>query len=108
VFRSGRGDRAGWGLDAILAPVIPGLFPANTNLGDVAANPGASVAMRFTSPFNLSGSPSLTLPGGFDPEGAPIGFQLVGAHRAESKLLALGTAYQSKTDHHRQHPPERG
>lgn len=94
------------GLDAIFAPVIPERFTANTNLADVGANPGASIAMRFTSPFNLSGSPSLTLPGGFDPDGAPIGFQLVGAHRAESKLLALGAAYQSQTDHHRRHPAE--
>lgn len=92
------------GLDAILAPVIPGMFAANTNLADVAANPKVTLAMRYTSPFNLSGSPSLTMPAGLDPEGAPIGFQLVGAHRDEAKLLALGTAYQSATDHHNQHP----
>jgi amidase len=92
------------GLDAILAPVIPSMFAANTNLADVAANPKVVLAMRYTSPFNLSGSPSLTMPAGLDPDGAPIGFQLVGAHRAESKLLALGAAYQSATDHHNMHP----
>jgi len=92
------------GLDAILAPVIPELFKANTNLGDIASTPGAAIAMRFTSPFNLTGSPSLTMPGGFDAEGAPIGFQLVGAHRAESKLLALGSAFQAATDWHTRHP----
>ena len=92
------------GLDAIIAPVIPGLFAANVNLADVAATPGAATAMRFTSPFNLSGSPSLTMPGGFDSEGAPIGFQLVGAHLAESKLLALGSAFQAATDWHSSHP----
>lgn len=90
--------------DAILAPVIPGRFPADANLGDVASLPGAAAAMRFTSPFNLSGSPSLTLPGGFDPEGAPIGFQLVGPHLAESSLLALGAAFQAATDYHKIHP----
>jgi amidase len=92
------------GLDAIIAPVIPGLFEANTNLSDVARNPATAIAVRYTSPFNLSGSPSLTLPGGFDADGAPIGFQLVGAHRAESKLLALGAAYQAATDWHARHP----
>ncbi len=92
------------GLDAILAPVIPSPFRANTDLGDLARTPTASVAMRFTSPFNLSGSPSLTMPAGFDAEGAPIGFQLVGAHRDESRLLALGSAFQAATDWHKRHP----
>ena len=92
------------GLDAIIAPVIPGRFGKDTNLAEVAANPAGAVALRFTSPFNLSGSPSLTLPGGFDGEGAPIGFQLVGAHRAEARLLALGTAFQKATDWHNMHP----
>ena len=92
------------GLDAIIAPVIPGRFPANTNLSDVASMPEVALAMRFTSPFNLSGSPSLTLPCGFDVDGAPIGMQLVGAHRDESRLLAFGSSFQSATEYHHRHP----
>jgi amidase len=92
------------GLDAIIAPVIPGLFQANTNLSEVAKNPGAAISMRFTTPFNLSGSPSLTMPCGFDREGAPIGFQIAGPHLAESKLLALGSAFQEATDFHQKRP----
>lgn len=92
------------GLDAILSPVIPGRFPANANLGDPGSLPNGASAMRFTSPFDLSGSPSLTCCGGFDSEGAPIGFQVVGAHLAESTLLELGAAYQSITSHHRSRP----
>jgi amidase len=91
-------------IDALLLPVIPGLFAANTNLGDSAGDPYVANAVRFTSPFNLSGSPTLTMAGGFDSEGAPIGFQLVGGHRDESRLLALGAAYQDATSWHRQHP----
>jgi amidase len=91
-------------VDAIVLPVIPGLFAANTNLADVSANPSVAGAVRFASPFNLSGSPSLTLAGGFDSEGAPIGFQMVGRNRDESLLLALGAAYQEATDWHDRHP----
>ena len=60
--------------------------------------------MRFTSPFNLSGSPSLTLCGGFDSERAPIGFQVVGKHCDEETLLEFGAAYQGATDHHQARP----
>lgn len=93
-------------VDVLLAPVIPGLFAANTNLSDVAANPLVAQATRFTSPFNLSGTPSLTMCGGFDVEGAPIGFQILGPHRDEARLLALGMAYQSATDWHLCHPQQ--
>lgn len=93
------------GLDAILSPVVPGRFPANANLGDPGSLPHGAAAMRFTSPFDLSGSPSLTLCGGFDGDGAPIGFQLVGAHDDEATLCALGAAFQRETDHHRRRPP---
>lgn len=89
---------------ALLLPVIPDLYAANTNLSDVAAVPSAAIAVRFTSPFNLSGSPSLTMCGGFDSEAAPIGFQIIGSNLDEARLLALGTAYQSATDWHTQHP----
>ncbi len=92
------------GVDALAAPVIPGLFAANTNLSDAATYPGAATAVRYTTPFNLSGSPSLTFPVGFDTEGAPIGFQLIGPHLAEPELLRLGAAYQQVTDWHLRHP----
>ncbi|MAG33278.1 MAG: Asp-tRNA(Asn)/Glu-tRNA(Gln) amidotransferase GatCAB subunit A [Deltaproteobacteria bacterium] len=91
-------------VDILAAPVIPGRFAANTNLFDVESDPQIAIASRFTSPFNLSGSPSLTMCGGFDSEDAPIGFQLVGAHRDEARLLALGSAFQAKTDWHTRHP----
>lgn len=92
------------GLDAILAPVIPGAFPADANLGRPDTLPFGAKAIAFTSPFNLAGVPALTLCGGFDADDAPIGFQLVGAPLAESRLLELGAAYQGATDHHLRRP----
>jgi aspartyl-tRNA(Asn)/glutamyl-tRNA(Gln) amidotransferase subunit A len=41
----------------------------------------------WTMPFNLTGHPAITLPCGFDPEGLPIGLQLVGRFRGEADLL---------------------
>jgi amidase len=98
---------AAGGLDALICPVIPGRFGAGAILTRDETLPfeaAAGLATRFASPFNLSGSPSLTLCGGFDGDGAPIGFQLVGRHCDESTLLELGAAYQRATDHHRKRP----
>lgn len=62
--------------------------------------------MRFTSPFNMTGSPSLTLPGGATREGIPIGFQIVGRHLDEALILRAGHAYQHATQWHLRRPPE--
>nr|BAJ23972.1 amidase [uncultured bacterium] len=60
--------------------------------------------LRFTAPFDMSGSPAMTLPGGFDAKGLPIGFQLIGAHLSEALLVRATHAYQGATDWHRRHP----
>ena len=49
----------------------------------------------FTSPFNLSGHPALSIPCGVTtPAGTPVGLQLVAPHGCESVLLSLAYAYQ--------------
>jgi len=60
---------------------------------------------RFTTPFDMSGSPTITLPGGFTARGLPLSFQLVGRHLDEALLVRVGHAYQQATDWHRKHPP---
>ncbi|MEA3536650.1 amidase [Rhizobium sp. CC-YZS058] len=59
----------------------------------------------YTSPYNLSGVPSITFPCGFSSVGMPIGVQLIGPHLSEPMLLKAAHAYQQITDWHRQKPP---
>jgi amidase len=40
-------------------------------------------------PFNASGQPSIAIPTGFDPQGVPIGVQLVGQPAGEATLISL-------------------
>lgn len=61
--------------------------------------------MRFTAPFDLSGNPTLTLPGGQAAEGWPVGFQIVGRRLDEARALAAGHAFQQATDWHLRRPP---
>jgi amidase len=64
--------------------------------------------MRFTSPFNLSGSPTISLPAGFGMQGLPIGIQLAGPWLAEPTLIRAGVAFQKATDFHLRHPALEG
>jgi aspartyl-tRNA(Asn)/glutamyl-tRNA(Gln) amidotransferase subunit A len=54
----------------------------------------------LTRPFNTLGVPALSLPCGFDRNGAPVGLQLVGRPFDEETLLRLGDAFQRVTRHH--------
>jgi amidase len=60
--------------------------------------------LRFTCPFDMTGSPTITLPGGFASNGGPIAFQFVGRHFDEARLVAAGDAFQRATDWHNRHP----
>jgi amidase len=60
--------------------------------------------IRYATPFDMSGSPTITLPGGFTTKGLPVSFQFVGRHLEESLLVRAGHAYQQATTWHRRHP----
>ena len=60
--------------------------------------------LRFTAPFDLSGTPTLSLPAGRNSDGAPFGFQLAAGNLQEASLLRAGHAWQRATVHHRLRP----
>ncbi|MGE0373435.1 MAG: amidase [Gammaproteobacteria bacterium] len=62
--------------------------------------------VRFTAPFDVSGTPTLSLPAGFEADGAPFGFQLLGPFLGERALLRAGHAWQAVTDWHRRRPAQ--
>jgi amidase len=66
---------------------------------------GRAARLRYTAPFDMSGHPTLTLPGGVNADGVPTGFQIVGRAFDESGILAAGHTYQQATDWHRKRPP---
>ena len=50
----------------------------------------------FTSPFNATGQPAISLPTGFSSDGLPIGVQLVGAYGREDLLIQVGSQLESE------------
>jgi amidase len=86
-------------------PAMNCAAPTVASLVERMMDPEARYARaRFTAPFNMSGNPSLTLPGGATREGLPIGFQIIGRHLDERLVLRAGHAFQQATQWHRRHP----
>ncbi|MCO8124936.1 Asp-tRNA(Asn)/Glu-tRNA(Gln) amidotransferase subunit GatA [Stieleria sp. TO1_6] len=89
-------------VDLLLGPVTP--TPA-FRLGDKIDDPiQMYLCDLFTVGANLAGVPALSLPGGFDPSGLPIGIQLQAPTLEESRLFFAGSAFQSLTDYHTKRP----
>ena len=70
--------------------------------GGGGTGPLANVG-RYTSPFNRSGQPALSIPCGFS-HGLPIGLMIVGHRFNERTVLRIGHAYQQATDWHKRRP----
>mgnify|MGYP000915962141 CR=1 FL=1 len=76
---------------ACTAPVIP---PDSLKTGESNLEMTAKI-MRFAQPGNLTGLPALTVPAGYDADGMPIGFQLMGRAFDEALLLRLGRVVEA-------------
>jgi aspartyl-tRNA(Asn)/glutamyl-tRNA(Gln) amidotransferase subunit A len=64
----------------------------------------ASTLTRFTSPFNLTGLPAISLPCGFTGLGLPIGLQIITRPLGEAALLRAANVYQGATEWHLRRP----
>jgi amidase len=95
-------------VDLVLMPAIPLVAPDTEVFSRrsvaAGANDPSMVLGNYTIILDVAGVPSLTLPGGFDPDGVPMGFQIVGKLLDEEHVLEAGNAYQSVTDWHMRHP----
>jgi aspartyl-tRNA(Asn)/glutamyl-tRNA(Gln) amidotransferase subunit A len=58
----------------------------------------------YTGPYNLTGSPALSVPIGFE-TGLPVAFQIAGKPFDEGTVMRVGYAFEQATDFHRQRPP---
>jgi aspartyl-tRNA(Asn)/glutamyl-tRNA(Gln) amidotransferase subunit A len=61
-------------------------------------------AVRNTSPFNVNGLPSISVPCGFTSTGLPIGMQIIGPPGGDAVVLQLAHVYEETTDWHKRHP----
>jgi aspartyl-tRNA(Asn)/glutamyl-tRNA(Gln) amidotransferase subunit A len=80
-------------VDALLTPTAPS---AAFGLGENSADPIAMYLNDiFTVTVNLAGLPAISVPGGLDTQGLPLGLQLIGRALDEGTLFSLGGALES-------------
>jgi amidase len=53
--------------------------------------------MRSCTLISATGCPALSVPGGFTPDGLPVGLQIIGAPRADRRVLEAGHAFEQAT-----------
>ena len=93
-------------VDLLLLPGLGKILPRWDEIDAMFDNldDTRKILLRFNSPFNLAGVPTISHPAGFTQGGLPIGVQLVGPWLAEPLLIRAGAAFQRVTDHHTRHP----
>lgn len=89
--------------DLILAPTTPtASFPLGENVDDPLAMYLNDV---FAVPASLAGLPAMSVPAGLNPDGLPLGLQLVGKPFDEQTVLDAGLAIQERAGF--THAPEK-
>lgn len=84
-------------VDLILTPATPEIaqtLDTVTTQRDGVAEAIGNAITRFTSFFNMTGHPALTMPCGMHSEGLPIGLQLVGRYFEEQSLFRAARAIE--------------
>jgi aspartyl-tRNA(Asn)/glutamyl-tRNA(Gln) amidotransferase subunit A len=86
-------------VDLLVTPTMP--KPAETLADAKSFDP---LGLQNTSPFDIFGLPTISVPCGFTNSGLPIGLQMSGAPFAEATVLSLARAYERETEWHKRRP----
>ena len=89
-------------VDVQATPVVPVVTTKAVRASK--ARPHAGGTAIFTAPFNLTGHPAISVPGGMSASGIPIGLQLVGRLGGDADLLAVAHVFEQATPWHTMRP----
>ena len=93
-------------VDVIITPTTPvaPLTIAQLNTDVKTAIELATPAIRNTSPFDVYGWPTISVPCGFTRSGLPIGLQISAPLGGDAVVLQLAHAYEQATEWHKRRP----
>ncbi len=108
--RWARGVAAWWtDHDVLLTPTVTAPTPPLGYIGppaevtDLFSRMGAFAG--FSMPFNVTGQPAISLPLAHDPDGLPVGVQLVAAYGREDVLLRVASQLEAAHPWSERRPP---
>ncbi|MGW9132450.1 amidase [Streptomyces sp. NPDC055681] len=117
AFRQGKTDiynafrTAMTSADVLVTPTTPvTAFPHGGDYGPTRLVDGQEtlplglLIHHMTEPPSHAGLPAITVPGGFDTQGLPIGLQFIGHLWADADLISVAARYQRASDWHTRHP----
>ena len=91
-------------VDVLVLPTGPVTAPPVESVPGIESKEhsltGLAGRISFTGPFNLAGTPAISVPCGFSAVGMPIGLQIVGKPFDEETVLRVAHAYEQNTDWH--------
>jgi len=91
-------------VDVLVLPTGPVTAPPVESVPGVESKEhsltGLAGRISFTGPFNLAGTPAISVPCGFSAAGMPMGLQIVGKPFDEETVLKVAHAYEQNTDWH--------
>ncbi len=81
-------------LDYVISPVSP-VVKFNAELAAPLNDPAKPFEhIAYTVPWNMSENPALSINGGYDADGFPIGVQIIGRRFDDLGVLAMGKAFE--------------
>ena len=86
-------DRAMADLDLVMTAAVPGEAPRI----DAGSKFATLDRPSLTMPFNVTGSPAMSVCCGYGDSGLPLSFQIAGKRFADATVLCLGHAYEQAT-----------
>jgi amidase len=100
-------DRDGLGFDVLVTPTIAQPPPPIGWMGSADERPGWRVRMllQYTSQFNVTGQPAMSLPLHWTSDGLPVGVQFVGGFGCEDVLLRLASQLEVAAPWSHRRPP---
>ena len=88
-------DQAFEKVDLLVAPTTP---TTAFRIGEKIDDPlQMYLSDVYTVPINLAGVPAISLPCGMDPNGMPVGLQIIGPHFGEERILQAAYAFEEAT-----------
>ena len=92
-------------VDVLVLPSTPFPAPVAKEFRGEALVTGMFDLGHFTGAFNLTGTPAISVPSGFNSAGLPMGMQILGKALDEPTVLRVAYTYQQHAGWHKRRPP---